>query len=359
MNKNAISYQLKQWGTPPVPVEHDVPEPTGSEVIMKVTHAGVCHSDVYIMDGYQDLGAGERLEFADSTMPMPLTMGHEVVGEVVQTGPDADQSLIGKRRLVYPWIGCGKCPTCLDGMENHCQDPRILGIFRHGGYGDFIRVPADKYLVEIGDIDPAWASTLACSGLTVYSAYKQLMPFKSQSHTAIIGMGGLGLTAVAIAKTLGIENIVACDIADDRLEQAKELGADITLNTGIESAADKLKELTDGRLYGVLDTVGLPATLQLGLDSVLKGGKIVLVGLQGGRMQLQLPLLPLMATSIIGTYTGTLQELGELVEMAKAGKFKPLPVECRSMKCLHETLEELRSGQVLGRVVLQPEDSES
>lgn len=357
--KTATSYQLVQWGYPPVPVAHSVPEPSGSEVIMRVTHAGVCHSDVYIMDGYQDLGAGERLEFADSTMPMPLTMGHEVVGEVVQTGPDADPTLLGKRRLVYPWIGCGNCPTCMDGVENHCQEPRILGIFRHGGYGDFIRVPADKYLVGIGDIDPAWASTLACSGLTVYSAFKQLMPLKSKSHTAIIGMGGLGLTAVAIAKALEIENIVACDIADDRLEKAKELGADIVLNTGEEGAAEKLKELTNGRLYGVLDTVGLPATLQLGMDSVLKGGKIIFVGLQGGRMELQLPLLPLMATSIIGTYTGTLQELGELVEMAKAGKFKPLPVECRSMKCLHQTLEELRSGEVLGRIVLQPEGSET
>ena len=231
MTKTSTSHQLYQWGQAPVPVAHVMPQPEPGEVILKVTHAGVCHSDVHIMDGYQDLGEGERLEFADSTMPMPLTMGHEVVGEVVSVGAGVDQSLIGQQRLIYPWIGCGECPTCADGVENHCGEPRILGIFQHGGYSDHIRVPNQKYLIELGSIDPAWASTLACSGLTVFSAFKQLLPTKSKSYVAIIGMGGLGLTAVAVAKALGISNIIACDISDIRLKKASELGTDITLNT--------------------------------------------------------------------------------------------------------------------------------
>lgn len=355
MTNTATSYQLQKWGSQPVPVAHAKPEPEAGEIILKVTHAGVCHSDVHIMDGHQDLGEGERLEFADSTMPMPLTMGHEVVGEVVSVGAGVDNSLIGQQRLIFPWIGCGECPTCEDGFENHCGDPRILGIFRHGGYGDYIRVPSEKYLIELGQIDPAWACTLACSGLTVFSALKQLQPFKSKSHLAIIGMGGLGLTAVAVAKSLGIENIIACDISDEHLEKASELGADQILNTSSGTATEQLKSLAGGRLYGILDTVGIPQTVQLGISAVLKGGKVVLVGLQGGRVPIQLPLLPLNATSIIGSYTGSLGELRELVALARDGNIKPLPVTCRSMSCLPATLEELRAGEVVGRVVLQPE----
>lgn len=313
------SYRLPHYGGEPRQVEHELPELEPQDILLRVTHAGVCHSDVYIQDGYQDLGNGERIDFAHSTMPIPLVMGHEIVGEVATVGADADSALIGQRRLVYPWIGCGNCPACRNEQENHCEQPRTLGIFRHGGYAEHVVIPDARYLLKIGELDPAWAATLACSGLTVYSALQQLLPLKPEGAIAIIGAGGLGLSAVALARRLGIESVITCDIADDRLQAARQLGASTTLNIGGESAGSRLSELAQGRLYGVIDTVGLPSTMQLAMDSVAKGARIILVGLQGGRIDLRLPLLPFKALSVIGTYTGSLQELKALIELARQG----------------------------------------
>jgi len=188
----------------------------------------------------------------------------------------------------------------------------------------------------------------------VFSAFRQLQPIKSDSYVAIIGLGGLGLMAVSVAAAMGIQNIIACDISDDRLEVALDLGATAALNTGSSDAASQLAELSKGCLFGVIDTVGLPATMNLGIEACMKGGRIVLIGLQGGKIALPLPTLPFKALSLIGTYTGTLNELTELVQLAQTGAIRPMPVEVRPMKCLHDTLEDLRNGEVIGRVVLDP-----
>lgn len=349
-----VSYRLQCYGTEPKPTEHDIVPPEGEEVLLEVEYAGVCHSDIYIMDGYQDLGDGHKIDFAESGMPIPLTMGHEIVGRVCATGQKADSTLVGHRRLVYPWIGCAKCVSCRAGLENHCENPSSLGIFAHGGYARHIRVPAARYLVDIGDLDPAWASTLACSGLTVFSALKQLLPVKPGASVAIIGAGGLGLMAVAIAKALGIQKVIAVDVSDDRLVAARDLGASAVINTSASDELANLRAASDNALYGVIDTVGQPSTINLAIDSVMKGSKIVLVGLQGGRIPLPLPTLPFKALSLVGSYTGSLGELEELVEIAKGGALKPTPIWKRDMQCLCDSFDRLRKRQVVGRIVLSP-----
>ncbi|RLM27014.1 hypothetical protein BIY29_03710 [Brenneria alni] len=348
------SYRLPHYGAEPQPVEHELPELAAQDVLLRVTHAGVCHSDVYIQDGYQDLGDGERIDFAQSAMPIPLVMGHEIVGEVVAVGESADRALIGQRRLVYPWIGCGGCPACHAGQENHCEQPRTLGIFRHGGYAEHVVIPDARYLLDIGALDPAWAATLACSGLTVYSALQQMLPLKPGGALAIIGAGGLGLSAVSLANALGVESVIACDITDDRLQVARQLGANEVLNIGHGPVGSALSDLAQGRLYGVIDTVGLPSTMQLAMNSVAKGARIILVGLQGGRIDLRLPLLPFKALSLIGTYTGSLQELKALIDLARQGGLTPLPIAQRPLCCLNDALTDLRNGNALGRIVLNP-----
>lgn len=349
------SFQLKKYGSQPEKVPHALSQPAGGEILLKVTHSGVCHSDVYIQEGYQDLGNGEKIDFADSMMPMPLVMGHEIVGEVVATGTPSDAHLIGQRRLIYPWIGCGECATCHDGFDNHCEQPRSLGIFRHGGYAEHVVVPDAKYLLEIGDVDPSWACTLACSGLTVFSALKQLMPMKSDSALAIIGMGGLGLSAVSLARKLGFSRIIACDIEDERLEAARELGADHLLNT-LKSTSPEvdLKILAQQRLHGVIDTVGIPATVQMAIGAVAKGSRMVLVGLQGGQTELRIPLLPFKALSIIGSYTGSLNDLRELIALVRQGGITTLPIRQQPLCCLPEALNDLKKGNMVGRIVLNP-----
>ncbi|MDE1185425.1 MAG: alcohol dehydrogenase [Pantoea sp.] len=349
------SFQLQNYGGEPVAVTHPLPELRAQDVLVKVTHAGVCHSDVYIQDGYQDLGNGEKINFADSTMPMPLVMGHEIVGEVVAVGAEADKTLIGQQRLIYPWIGCGQCATCQGGYDNHCEQSQSLGIFRHGGYAEHVVVPDGKYLLDINGLDPAWASTLACSGLTVFSALRQLQPMKPDSALAIIGMGGLGLSAVSLAKELGFTRIIACDIADDRLEAARQLGAEHVLNTRNSADPDNaLKSLAQHRLHGVIDTVGNPATVQMAISAVAKGSRIILVGLQGGQTTLRIPLLPFKALSLTGSYTGSLDELTQLISLASQGGLSALPITQRPLCCLPQALDDLRTGRAVGRIVLNP-----
>jgi D-arabinose 1-dehydrogenase-like Zn-dependent alcohol dehydrogenase len=259
---------------------------------------------------------------------------------------------IGARALVHPWHGCGDCPVCRSGSENLCLKPRSLGVFSDGGYADYCLVPHPRYLIDIGDLDPAVATPYSCSGVTVFSALKKLLPVDDEEWLVIMGAGGLGLNAVAIAKGMGAANVLSVDIDESKLEAARELGADATLNSTAPDALARLGELTGGAPRAVLDTVGAEATSKLALGALAKAGRYVIVGLYGGSLTLPLVTLPLRAISIAGSYTGNLQELKELIELAKSGKVKALPTQTRDMSRLGDTLDDLRAGRIVGRVVL-------
>lgn len=347
------SYQLTAPGQPFEQVDREDPTPTGTEVLVRVTHAGVCHSDIHISDGYFDLGGGKKLDIVARGQKLPVTLGHEVLGEVVAAGPDAPDAPIGKTMLVHPWLGCGECSACKAEMENHCPTMRSIGIFRDGGYATHCLVPHPKYLVDIGDVDPMVATPYSCSGVTVYSALKKAMPVLDSEWLAIFGAGGLGLSAIAIAKGMGVKNVISVDIDDEKLAAAKETGADAVLNsTSVANAIKALQELAGGELRAVVDTVGGEATAQLGTGAVRKGGRYVIVGLYGGELTVSLPTLPMRALSILGSYVGSLGELKELMELVKAGKVKPIPMTTRPLETAYDTLQDLKAGRIVGRVVL-------
>lgn len=345
------SWKVTDFGKPLQMIIHDVPEPKGTEVLVKVTRCGVCHSDLHIGDGYFDLGSAGRLNMGDRGVPLPHVLGHEVLGVVEKAGPDAKDVPVGKTRLIHPWIGCGECSICKAGRENHCAKPRTIGVYRDGGYAEYILVPDPMFLVDIGDLDPTVATPYACSGVTVYSALKKAVPVEKDEWLAIMGAGGLGLAAVAIAKAMGIEKVISCDIDDRKLAAAKEMGATTTLNISGDGAAKALADATGG-VRAVVDTVGASTTAKLGYGALLKGGRYVIVGLYGGDITIPLPTLPLRAASVIGSYVGSLKELKELIELVKAGKVKPTPIETRPMDQVQRTLDDLRAGKIVGRVVL-------
>ena len=166
------SFKVCECGAPLACVEDPTPRPVGSQVLLKVRAAGVCHSDIHIWDGYYELGGGKRLQLLERGIKLPLTMGHENVGEVVAAGPDAGDVPIGTVRLVHPWIGCGTCTVCKRGEENLCKTPKFVGVFSDGGYSDYLIVPHPRYLFDIGDLAPEKAAPLACSGITAYGALK-------------------------------------------------------------------------------------------------------------------------------------------------------------------------------------------
>ena len=343
-----ISYQIVEHGKPLQKAVVDTPKPQGTEVLMRITRAGVCHSDLHIWEGYFDLGGGKRFYVKERGCVPPFTLGHEPFGIVEAVGPKAPKGLIGKKRLIHPWIGCGKCAVCKAGQDNYCvSGSRILGVNRAGGYSTHVLVPDAKYLVDAAGIDEAFAATLACSGVTAYSAAAKLPELAPNDRVAVIGCGGVGMAGIAVLRAKGVKNIVACDIDPLKLQSATKLGAKITVNTREADAAQKLAGVA-----GVIDFVGNPATAALGIAALRKGGRYVLVGLHGGELVHALPPIAQRAIGIVGSYVGNLQELKEVVALARKGKLKPMPLETRPAQEVNVALEDLHAGRVVGRVVL-------
>jgi D-arabinose 1-dehydrogenase-like Zn-dependent alcohol dehydrogenase len=249
---------------------------------------------------------------------------------------------------VHPWIGCGKCAVCKAGQDNYCvSGSRIIGVNRNGAYSTHILVPDPRYLIDASGIDESFAATLACSGLTAYSAAAKLPELTRSDRVAVIGCGGVGLAGISVLRARGVKNIVACDIDAKKLETAQKLGADQAVDTRAPDAAQKL-----AGIGGAIDFVGTPATAALGIAALRKGGRYVLVGLHGGELVHPLPPIAQRAIGIVGSYVGNLQELKEVVALAKKKKLRPLPIETRAGDKANDALQDLNAGRVAGRVVL-------
>jgi D-arabinose 1-dehydrogenase-like Zn-dependent alcohol dehydrogenase len=344
-----ISYQVTEHGRPLQRVVLDTPKPEGTEVLVRVTRSGVCHSDLHIWDGYFDLGGGKRFYVKERGCIPPFTMGHEPLGVIEKIGPKAKGVKIGQKRLVYPWIGCGKCAVCKAGQDNYCvSGSRFLGVNRAGAYSTHVLVPHPKYLIDSAGIDDSFAATLACSAVTAYSAANKL-PEKIDS-VAVMGCGGLGLIGISILKARGIKTIIGCDIDDSKLTAAAKAGAKRTVNMRSPEAAKALAGIA-----AAIDFVGSPATAVPAIAALRKGGRYVICGLFGGEITLPLPPIAQRAIGIVGSYVGNLQELREVVALAKKKKIKPTPVETRPGRDTNAALEELKAGKVLGRIVLDME----
>jgi D-arabinose 1-dehydrogenase-like Zn-dependent alcohol dehydrogenase len=348
-----LSYDVVEWGKSLAPREHPTPEPKGTEVLLKLKYCGVCHSDVHIRDGYFDMGGGKRFFMGDRGMKPPITLGHEPYGSVIAAGPDATDVPIGEDRLVCPWIGCGKCARCAEGQDNHCMAPRWAGVQAPGGYADHLLIPHPRYLVDASGIDPAWAATLACSGLTTYSAVSALMPVPADEWVAVMGAGGLGLMAIGMLRALGHERIVSVDIDLEKFPAAIEEGAAATLNGSEPDAAQKLQQIAGGLLYGAVDLVNNTDTATLAMSGIRKGGRVILVGLYGGEIPISLVSVVQRALTIRGSSVGTVAELKDVVELARKGKLKQIPIEKRPLSEVSRTLDELKAGKIVGRVVAE------
>jgi propanol-preferring alcohol dehydrogenase len=346
------SCQFRDYGKPLEVVEAADPVPQGAEVVLRVVACGVCHSDVHVWEGHYDLGGGRRLD-TRTGRPLPFTLGHEIVGEVVAIGPEADDALVGKHSVVFPWIGCGACEVCARGEEHLCLRPQALGTFAHGGFSDRVIVPHARYLFDFGDVLPERACTYACAGLTAYSALAKVGDHPG-AHTIIVGAGGVGLNAVSIAKATSGREVVVVDIDADKLAAAEQVGADHLVDGSAPDAHKQLKRLTDGGAYAVVDCVGSKATASLGLRVLPRSGTLVIVGLIGGSLEVALPMMPLKDLTIRGSYLGSLREMGELMEIVRENKLRAIPIETRGLEEAQRTLDDLAAARVVGRVVLRP-----
>ena len=270
-------------------------------------------------------------------------------------GEQAEGFTKNDKVLVYPWIGEGMCPACRIGEENLCDKPRSLGVYTDGGYAQYVLVPSYKYLVKIGDdMDTDTAASLSCAGLTAYGAVKNAN-LKPDDNVVIVGTGGLGLMAIQLAKAVTGANIIAMDLDDQKLEVAKKNGANNIINSKKEDAVKGVMELTDKLgADAVIDFVNASKTVETDMQFLRRRARLVLVGLFGGELRLALIAMPTRAYKIIGSYTGTLNDMVELVSLAKRDIIKPVVSNRFKLDQAGEALQMLKDGKVVGRGVINP-----
>lgn len=341
-----LSYKTGAPGAPLVEVESDTPVPSGTEVLVKTLACGVCHSDIHLHDGGFELGGGKRLEVGREGH----VLGHEIYGEVVAVGPDAEGVKVGDRRVVYPWIGCGECAVCQRGDEQLCTPGRALGIIVNGGFASHVMIPHAKYLFDKGDVADSLAATYACSGLTAYGAIKKLGELAEGDEVVIIGAGGVGMMAIQIARALGMDPIVV-DIDPAKLGAAQQLGVSRTYDSSQMDTAKAIRKATGGA-YAALDFVGAEASVNYGLTTLRKGGMLVVVGLYGGALTMPIPFLPMNARIIQGSYVGSPEDMAALMAMVREGKIAPIEIHERPLAEASDALADLKAGKVKGRQVL-------
>ena len=345
-------YSLTAYEAPLCETIVDCPAPRGSEVLVRIERCGVCHSDLHMQDGYFSLADGKKLDVRQGRS-LPFTLGHEIAGVVESAGPDAaGAQILGAKVAVFPWIGCGQCAACHAGEENLCSSNRHLGVSADGGFASHVLVPHPRYLIDYAPLSPAFAGALMCSGLTAYSALKRLRQHASRGPALLVGLGGVGMMGLSIARALFPAPPIVADIDPLKREAALKAGAAAAYDPADPEASRALIKASAGGAMAVCDFVGSEKSLAFAAGVVAKGGKVVVTGLYGGNFALPVAMFVLKAMTIEGTLTGTLAEANEVVELAKAGRITPLPIVERPMAQAQAALEDLRAGRVVGRQVL-------
>ncbi len=317
-----------------------VPDVEGDQVLVRVAGAGVCHTDLHLLE-------------MPGGIVLPRTLGHENTGYVERLGPAATGLQERDAVAVYGGWGCGRCGVCLRGEEQLCDITKWISFALDGGYAEFLLVPHARYLVPLDGLDPVEAAPLTDAGLTPYRAIKRAMPLLHGSATAVVlGVGGLGQFAVQILRAMTGARIIALDTDESKLARAREYGADVTLISDAGAAA-ALMEHTGGQgAQLVLDVVGEDATLALASQIVARQGRVVIVGLAGGVLNYRAFAVPWEA-EVVSSAWGSRGELVEVLELARRGKISSR-VQVYPLQKINDALEDLRTGAVDGRAVVTP-----
>lgn len=367
-----LAVRLPGWQQRAVLEEVAHPQPGPGEVLLDVEAAGLCHTDLHLM------------EWEAGALPYdpPFTLGHEIAGVVRALGPGASGVEVGDRVVVYSRWGCGVCRWCVEGRENICTRPAAAvryhgaGLGRDGGLAEQVVVPAARYLVPIGDLDAASAAPLADAGITPYHAISHHSDrLRPGAVVVVIGAGGLGQVAVQMLRALSPVRVVAVDIREEALSAAAAAGAHGTVSADGLEPADLRAELgaaprgaaQRGRSVGavqrdrtpdtegaslVLDFVGSDQTLALAAGVVDTGGAIVYVGRGGGTLGVRAFVTP-FDSSVTVTSWGTIPELFEVVALARSGAIS-VETQTYALERALDAYDDLEHGRVVGRAVVVP-----
>ncbi|MFV0253209.1 MAG: NAD(P)-dependent alcohol dehydrogenase [Beutenbergiaceae bacterium] len=336
---------LREVGAPLSIEEVPTPEAGPGEVIVKVAAAGMCHSDLHIMDG------------SSPTFRLPHILGHEIAGWVHELGQGTDDAgfAAGDPVVVFGGWGCGHCRDCRAGNTQLCSVARWVGMGFDGGYAQYVRVPTTGYLLAAGDLDLTMAASLTDAGLTAYRAVRSSVGNLYPGSTAVlIGAGGLGQYGVQFLKLLTAAQVVVVDNSADKRQTALELGADAVIDGAAPDAADQIRSITGPRgAAAVLDFVGVDPTLALGLAVLGQSGRLVLIGIGGGSLPIAFYTLP-MEASVTTSAWGNLNDLVEVLALAQAGKLVSR-TQVYGLDQINDGFAELERGAVPGRAVLNPQ----
>lgn len=341
------AWRLREWQQPPVLEEVPVPRPAGEEVLLRVEAAGLCHSDLHLMDG----------EAAAAAFAPPFTLGHEVVGTVVASGADVSVPL--RTYAVHGIWSCGWCRQCRRGRENYCT--RLTGaigcgIGRDGGLAEYVLVPSPRHLVPVGDADPVAVAPLTDGALTALHAIKPHRDALPGSVVVVIGIGGLGHLALQILGDAGAAQVVAVDPREEARDLASRLGAAHSV-ASVDDALQVLEgsvEAFDGPGADlVLDFVGSAPTLAVADRLLAPGGSHVVVGSGGGRLTVAKGGTWPRGWSVSAPFWGTRADLVEVVGLAAAGDLRA-ETEVYALEDAMTAYERLRAGAVQGRAVVVP-----
>lgn len=343
---------ITEYAAPLCETVAPTPEPKGTEVLVRVGHCGVCHSDVHIHDGHFDLGGDRKLDVR-AGRDLPFTLGHEIEGTVEAAGPDAPEAKSGQPVVVYPWIGCGTCSVCTAGDEHLCDRPAQLGINVDGGYATHVLVPHPRYLLDYSGIDPRLAGSYMCSGLTAYSALKRLGVRAERGPVLLVGLGGVGMMGLAFARALFDHAPYVADVDPAKRQAALDAGAAAAFDPSDRDERKRFLKETGG-VYGAVDFAGAESSLNFAQGVLRKDGKVVVAGLIGGAFTIPVPMFPLRVIGIEGSFVGSLTEAQEMLEIVRSGRVAAIPVESRPLEAADAALDDLRHGRVFGRIVLEP-----
>ena len=310
------------------------------EALVKTEFCGVCHTDLHV----------KNADFGDVTGRI---LGHEGIGKVIEVADDVTALKVGDRvSIAWMYAACGRCEYCTSGRETLCRDVQNAGYTVDGAMAEEVIVNANYAVKVPDDLDPAAASSITCAGVTIYKAVK-VSKIKPGQWIGIFGIGGLGNLALQYAKNVFNAKVVAFDISDDKLNFAKELGADAVVNTKNQDATEIVNQLTNNKgLDATVITAVAKTPFNQAVDVVKAGARVVAVGLPVDKMDLDIPRLVLDGIEVVGSLVGTRQDLKEAFQFAAEGKVVP-KVKTRDLEDINDIFEEMEQGKITGRMVIK------
>lgn len=329
---------VREYGAPLIIEEAPRPEPGPGEVLVRIQASGVCHTDLHARDGDWPVKP-----------PLPIIPGHEGVGYVAGLGPGVSQVKEGDR-VGVPWLysACGHCEYCISGWETLCPNQQNAGYSVNGGYAEYVVAPA-AFVGRLPDsVSFVEIAPVLCAGVTVYKGLKET-EVRPGEWVTIFGVGGLGHMAVQYARAMGMK-VAAVDIADEKLDLARELGAEICVNARTTDPAAYLNEQIGGT-HGALVTAVAPVAFRQAIDVVRRRGFVSLVGLPPGDFATPIFDVVLKRITVRGSIVGTRKDLAEALEFAGDGAVKT-EVTARRLEEINDIFGEMIAGEIRGRMVL-------